>query len=125
MSDNFHSNAEKIKCEQNQRFIDSTLEGIKMNKLEELNKRIEELEAELKDAKKQLIDRFFETEASDKVIELFAENQRLVDAIKDAFNEAENCPELNMSNYDINQVTELNSSMILIFQILQKALEGK
>ena len=54
-----------------------------------------------------------------------SERDRLKDAIKDAFNEAGNSPELNMSNYDINQVTELNSSMILIFQILQKALEGK
>ena len=51
--------------------------------------------------------------------------KQLKDEIRGAFECVEDCPELDMSNYNHNQVDELNKAMIEVYQMLQKALEGK
>jgi len=56
-----------------------------------------------------------------------AENKRLKEELEEIKNIAYDAPELNMSNYDHDQVAELNSAMCQIWSIVNdsKALQGK
>lgn len=45
------------------------------------------------------------------------------DALREVFEIAQRAPELNMSNYDYDQVAELNAAMIEIWSILKDALK--
>lgn len=56
---------------------------------------------------------------------LEAENERLREAIQEAFSVTENTEELNMCNYNHDLVAQLNSGMIEVHAILSEALRGE
>jgi len=64
--------------------------------------------------------------AKDKQIaELQAENNRILLALADAEAVIQNCPEINPSNYDHDDVCSLNAATCEAHSILQQALTNK
>ena len=90
---------------------------------DELKFKVEQLEEENKDLEMERV----LTEDNFTVItdEAYERIEELEDKIREAFECVEDCPELNMSNYDIDQVAQLNNVMIEVYQMLQKALEDR
>ena len=55
--------------------------------------------------------------------DLVTENKRLLVALENATKTAHNAPELNMSNFNEEDVTELNQAMIDVYHILHEATD--
>lgn len=97
-------------------------EAIKAWNIREESKEIADLKAE----NDRLKNGYWIKELHKMVSKLKASNDsraRLLDALKDAFDVGENTPELNMGNYDCDEVEKLNNGMIDVYDIIKKAIE--